>query len=1130
MMSYKRLRPDLLPPPPSPLQDPRAALITPPPFPPTPPHLQEKPDARAAQHAASRNQGPIAAGGALAVSHTSTSQNHLLCPLPPRLPSASRTFRGPSHTPPAQSPAHSSAYAPPQSPAHSSAQGPAHTFAQPPSPANEFSMGGNGNAPLQFAQGLCAPLPPSFRRSPATGAAGLAGRSRHLQRANTAGSSIRGSASSGGVSTPGRLSPSASPIINGTSAALFGMSAGNFGGFSAFDSPSNSPFAADSAVSAASALRRCSTVGAERERPQMLVRDWSADRNSIRANIMFPADYPPELLHPPHPSPPEIFAQACGEGSAAAAAGASQLPRNAFAPAASAPAPSATRGSASPPVSVSAHISVSASGGVFGGGAASSFCRTEPSRDGAQTSKVYAHDIAPPPLAPTTAPVGALLQRGNSGNQMETGRRFAGLKRPSDLTATVISPSRGLGKPPATGAAPTALHATSAPLDTRTVAEAGNWCGSQGTEGRAGRNIPNCSLEGQSYCSNNGGGGNGTDRDWMRSEQVRDELAGERNGKVLALRGGDKSAGEAEGMPALLEQADVDLASLVNGLEEGDSKVVLVTEGTMVDVHHCEDVTKTGDFCSPVTGGEERAADADCNERMDDAGEPDELDTFDLTQMEGLDLPIVLSDANLDEISGISSADFLPDLPEDLFADLPLDAPFDVVTLCEDSSDCAVREGMGIANPTATPCEAPLLRAAPPSGDGRGGERGEAVEEGGAVMGERGEAAIAAPAAPAAAPAAPAAAPAAAAAAAVAAAAAAAAAAGLVGGKRGTAGVNQQMAAAVALNRLLQQRQMLSNPSNPKQQLLLRALAAAATTDSGVPPVALASVIAASAAASGAASAVASAGAVSAGSEPGLCAGLAAASPSTPSCHPPWILEVGCGSGSSALAILRATTRVCLAACDISPTAVSLTTHTLSHALGEHTATHRFRGFVCDVAQGDLHAALASRFTAPGVSEPPAVPTSGESGVSSEFSPMQASPSPAPPSGFNESALVSVPPTARPSPPEFRAALCIFTLSALHPDHMLHALRQIRSVLAPGGLLLFRDYGVFDMVMFRDRLYERGDGTLAYFFSVEEVRVLMGAAGFECEEVEYCCVRNENRRKGREMKRVWVHGVFRKVG
>ncbi|CAI5475234.1 unnamed protein product [Closterium sp. Yama58-4] len=653
MMSYKRLRPDLLPPPPPPpLHDPRAALISPPPLPPAPPHLQEKPDARAAQHAAARNHGPIAAGGAPAVSHSSTSQNHLLCPLPPRLPSASRAFRGPSLTPPAQSPAHSSAYAPPpQSPAHSSAQGPSHTFAQPPSPANDFSIGGIGNAPLLFAQGLCAPLPPSFPRSPATaGAAGLAGRSRHLQRANTAGSSIRGSASrgGGGGSTPGHLSPSASPIINGTSAAISGMPAGNFGGFSAFDSPSNSPLAADSAVSAASAPRRCSTVGAERERPQMLVRDWSADRNSIRANIMFPADYPPELLHPPHPPPPEIFAQARGEDSAADAA-ANRLTRNASAPAASAPDPSAPRGSASPPGSVSA------SGGVFGG-AASSFCRTAPCRNGAQTSEVC-------------------------GNQMETGSRFAGLKRPSDLTATVISPSRGLGKPPATGAAQASLHATSAPIDTRTVAEAGDWSGSQGMEGRAGGNIPNCSLHGHSYCSNNGGGGNGADRDWMRSEQVRDGLAGVSNGKVLALRGGDKSAGEVEEMPALLEQADVDLASLVNGLEEGHSKGVLVTDGTMVDVHHCEDVTKTGDFCSPVTGGEKRAADGACNERMDDAVEPDELDTFDLTQMEGLDLPIVLSEENLDEISGISSADFLPDLPEDLFADLPLDAPFDVVTL-----------------------------------------------------------------------------------------------------------------------------------------------------------------------------------------------------------------------------------------------------------------------------------------------------------------------------------------------------------------------------------------------------------------------------------------------------------------
>lgn len=62
--------------------------------------------------------------------------------------------------------------------------------------------------------------------------------------------------------------------------------------------------------------------------------------------------------------------------------------------------------------------------------------------------------------------------------------------------------------------------------------------------------------------------------------------------------------------------------------------------------------------------------------------------------------------------------------------------------------------------------------------------------------------------------------------------------------------------------------------------------------------------------------------------------------------------------------------------------------------------------------------------------------------------------------------------------------------------HMMNKLRlteiEFVQVLKPGGLLFFRDYGVYDMAMLRfapghklsDNFYVRQDGTRAYYFSI----------------------------------------------
>jgi len=86
-------------------------------------------------------------------------------------------------------------------------------------------------------------------------------------------------------------------------------------------------------------------------------------------------------------------------------------------------------------------------------------------------------------------------------------------------------------------------------------------------------------------------------------------------------------------------------------------------------------------------------------------------------------------------------------------------------------------------------------------------------------------------------------------------------------------------------------------------------------------------------------------------------------------------------------------------------------------------------------------------------------------------------------------------------------------------------------MLAPGGLLCFRDYGLYDAAQLRakpanlitERLHKRSDGTLSYYFSVADVEASLAAAGFHVQEVQWCTVRCVNRKLGLTLNRVWVH-------
>ena len=106
----------------------------------------------------------------------------------------------------------------------------------------------------------------------------------------------------------------------------------------------------------------------------------------------------------------------------------------------------------------------------------------------------------------------------------------------------------------------------------------------------------------------------------------------------------------------------------------------------------------------------------------------------------------------------------------------------------------------------------------------------------------------------------------------------------------------------------------------------------------------------------------------------------------------------------------------------------------------------------------------------------------------------------------------------------------IFVLSSIHPDNHQAVFKNLASVLKPGGVLLFRDYGVYDMTMIRfgpgskiqDRFYSRQDGTRSYFFNVEEIARFAEAAGLQVAENQFVSRRTINKKEGVDVPRTFV--------
>uniref|UniRef100_A0A667Y2L1 tRNA N(3)-cytidine methyltransferase n=1 Tax=Myripristis murdjan TaxID=586833 RepID=A0A667Y2L1_9TELE len=112
----------------------------------------------------------------------------------------------------------------------------------------------------------------------------------------------------------------------------------------------------------------------------------------------------------------------------------------------------------------------------------------------------------------------------------------------------------------------------------------------------------------------------------------------------------------------------------------------------------------------------------------------------------------------------------------------------------------------------------------------------------------------------------------------------------------------------------------------------------------------------------------------------------------------------------------------------------------------------------------------------------------------------------------------------------------IFVLSAIHPDKMTLALQNISRVLKPGGVVLFRDYGLYDHTMLRfkagsklgDNFYVRQDGTRSYFFSRELLAELFEGAGLHLAANDYVLRETVNKKEGLCVPRVFVQSKFTK--
>lgn len=115
-------------------------------------------------------------------------------------------------------------------------------------------------------------------------------------------------------------------------------------------------------------------------------------------------------------------------------------------------------------------------------------------------------------------------------------------------------------------------------------------------------------------------------------------------------------------------------------------------------------------------------------------------------------------------------------------------------------------------------------------------------------------------------------------------------------------------------------------------------------------------------------------------------------------------------------------------------------------------------------------------------------------------------------------------------------ATLIFVLSAIHPEKFATVVDNIFKLMKPGGMVLFRDYGLYDMAQLRfkpghkigENFYMRQDGTRSYYFAEDEIGDLFRGAGFEVVVNNFIHRRTINPKENIDVPRIFVQSKFRK--
>ncbi|XP_072535001.1 tRNA N(3)-methylcytidine methyltransferase METTL6 [Salminus brasiliensis] len=187
------------------------------------------------------------------------------------------------------------------------------------------------------------------------------------------------------------------------------------------------------------------------------------------------------------------------------------------------------------------------------------------------------------------------------------------------------------------------------------------------------------------------------------------------------------------------------------------------------------------------------------------------------------------------------------------------------------------------------------------------------------------------------------------------------------------------------------------------------------------------------------------------------------------------MLEAGCGVGNCIFPLLEEDLNIFIYACDFSPRAVQFVKQNSLYC------PERCLAFQCDLTKDDLRDTIPEQ--------------------------------------------------------SLDVATLIFVLSAIHPDKMQQALENLYKALKPGGIVLFRDYGLYDHAMLRfksgsklgDNFYVRQDGTRSFFFSREHLASLFHQAGFQSLVNEYVLRETVNKKEGLCVPRVFLQSKFRKT-